>query len=212
MAKKEKVSFLFYYEYVEQFKLLEKDEIIAMLEDIVNFEKNGVTPVYEDRTLKSIWAMIFNNLSEDNQKYIERCNTAKANGSLGGRPPKNQNKPIGFEHNQSEPRKPDIDTHIDKDIYMCVDEQENEKNDSNFCHLNRTSKIEACKDCLKNAKCPLQTDSTFILEKGSSFEEWLAKRQVLSKRYVEQYKESSDLSEEESELLESYDYLNDHDE
>lgn len=215
MAKKEKVSFLYYYDYIDQFKILEKEEIITILEDIINFEKYGIIPNYEDRTMQSIWTMIYKNLSEDNKKYIEKCTIAQKNGSLGGRPSKSQNKPIGYPSNQEKPKgykkienefkKPDIDTHIEKDILLCVEEET--KTNCNFCHLERTYKIEACKDCLKNALCPLKTDPAFILEKNKSFEEWLAERQVLSQQFLSS-KCSSNEMDKIDEILEDYDYLN----
>ncbi len=223
MAKKEKVSFLYYYEYVEQFKLLEKEEIITIIEDIIHFEKEGMIPTYKDRTLQSIWNMIFKNLSEDNRRYIEKCKIAQKNGSLGGRPTENQNKPIGYTENQekpkgyknsknkkNKPKKPDIDTHIDKDIILCVEEKENSKNNTKFCHLERNSKIEACKDCLKNKICPLQTDPSFLLEKNKSFEEWLAERQVLNQQFLDS-KSSSEELDDIDDILEDYDYLNEED-
>lgn len=225
MAKKEKVSFLFYYDYLEQFKELTAEEIIDMIKSIIEYEKEDVEPVYEDRTLRSVWNFIKRRVDLDKANYQKTCeknkkiaeerwkrkilseeSTKSTTGTNG-----KKNVPLDTKNTDI-----DIDTHIDKDSFnnVCIKKEEISKEEnSNFCHLGRTSKIEACKDCLKNNKCPLKTDSQFQYEKGCSFDEWLAKL----KGFCEEENNNKNSVEEKERLqkemkeLEDYNWYEDND-
>lgn len=200
MAKKEKVSFLFYYDYLEQFQELTADEIIEMIQAAINYDRDGIEPNFEDRTLRSVWNFIKRRIDIDKVSYQKTCeknkkiaeerwkrkilSTESTTGTNG-----KKNVPHDTKNTDI-----DKDTHIDKDSFNCVynNKEENLKeeilNKKNFhCHLNRDSKIEACQNCLKNKQCPLKTDLQFQFEKGCSFEEWLAKKQALVEEILKKH-------------------------
>lgn len=204
MAKgKGKVSFMFYYDYLEKLEYLTAEEIVQILKDICKYDQEGVIPEYEDRTLKMVFSFIKDRLDRDKAAYNERCERSRENGSKGGRPRKGENleKPTGYFGLENKPKKPDKDKDKEIDNNVCV--YNNSKN-SRYCHLKRNYKIEACESCLKNSHCPLKTDPRFILEKGCKFEEWLAKRQVFTEQIITS---QAEISEEDMEILENYDYL-----
>ena len=232
MAKKEKVSFLFYYDYLEQFKELTADEIIDMIKSIIDYEKEDIEPVYEDRTLRSVWNFIKRRLDIDRASYQKTCeknkkiaeerwkrkilgeeSTKSTTGTNGKKNvPRATKNTTGTNGKKNVPRATkntdiDKDTHIDKDSFnnVCIKKEEISKEEnSNFCHLGRDTKIESCQKCLKNKQCPLRTDSQFILEHSCDFEEWLAKQ----KSFADSIIKESESPPTEIELFD-YDWLGD---
>lgn len=216
MAKKEKVSFLFYYDYLEQFKELTADEIIDMIKSIIDYEKEYIEPVYEDRTLRSVWNFIKRRLDIDKASYQKTCEKNKKIAEerwkrkiLGKESTKSTTGTNGGKNVPRATKNTDIDkdTHIDKDSFnnVCIKKEEISKEEnSNFCHLGRDTKIESCQKCLKNKQCPLRTDSQFIIEHNCDFEEWLAKQ----KSFADSIIKESESPPTEIELFD-YDWLGD---
>lgn len=209
MAKKEKISFLFSYKYIEYFKDLTGEETKQILNDMVEYDKNDVEPQYQDRVLKTIWNLIKTDMKENKEKYKEKCLKNSENQKERWRQ-KQENMQLNTSvYERTKKQKNDTnDTDIDKDIdiyNMCVYKEENIKEESseNFnCHLGRDSKIESCADCAKNQKCPFKTDSHFQLEKGCSFEEWLEKRKKLAEEIINSKHDPPDMN-----ILEDYNYF-----
>ena len=71
--------------------------------------------------VKMALASFINQWQRDCERYEETCNRNKANGLKGGRPPKNQNNPMGSNETQithsviSKPKKADNDNDKDND-------------------------------------------------------------------------------------------------
>ena len=203
---KGKHSFLFDYEFLDYFEYLEDSEIVQIIKDLVSYDRDGIIPNYNDRTLKTIFNKIKTILDERKIKYSAICERNKVNGSKGGRNKKsdktqeNPTEPTGLNKN---PENLDYDYDYDS-INVCNIKEETNK-EENICHFGNEFKTEACKDCLKKSICKNKTDPHFILEKGCDFETWLAKRQVLSKSIIDTHHDPPDFSE-----LENYEWYDDH--
>lgn len=221
MAKKDKVSFLFYYDYLEQFKELTSDEIIEMIEDMILYDRDGIEPTYQDRTLRSIWNFIKRRMDIDKSNYQKTCEKNKKNIEerwkkkiLEQNSTKNTNGINGKKNIPLDTIYTDIDKEkdIDNNIVCNIKEENVKEENSNFCQFKREYKIESCETCLKNKICPLKTASAFLYEKGCSFEEWLAKKQTLCEQIVNTPHDppSKELLKEMEELKD-YNWMEDND-
>lgn len=211
MAKKEKVSFLFYYDYLDQFKELTAEEILDIIQAAIDYDRDSIEPYFDDRTLRSVWNFIKRRIDIDKANYQETCKRNSENIKkrwekriLENLDTKNTTGKIGTKNNTTY-TDIDIDTHIDTDNSECGETKEEtfKEENLNFCHFKQTFKNESCKTCRKNVICPLETDPTFFLEKRCTFEEWLSKKRELAKLMLQRQQQ---LSAEEIELLDNYDY------
>ena len=86
-----KSSFLIYLDYKEQFNLLSNEELGQLLRAIMLYEETGkITEL--NGMLKMAFSFIKTQLDKDRQKYKEKCEKNKRNGSKGGRPKKQEDK------------------------------------------------------------------------------------------------------------------------
>lgn len=83
----DKISFLIYLEYEEQFKLLNDEELGKLIRAIMNYEKNGEIPQLEGM-LKMAFSFIKTRLDKDREKYKSKCEKNRENAKKGGRPKK----------------------------------------------------------------------------------------------------------------------------
>jgi len=117
---KDKKSFVIYCDLIDaidHLTTLEKGKLFEHLLDYVN-DKN---PVMKDRIILGSWKHIEQSLKRDLKKYEARAERSRDNGSLGGRPPKEPQKPSGLINNPDEPKKPDSDSDSDSVIVSDID-------------------------------------------------------------------------------------------
>ncbi len=87
----DKVSFLIYLEYEEQFNLLSDEQLGQLMRAIMSYEKTGKEPQL-DGMLKMAFSFIKTRLDKDREKYKSKCEKNKQNGAKGGRPKKQTQK------------------------------------------------------------------------------------------------------------------------
>ena len=85
----DKVSFLMYLDYEEQFDLLTNEQIGQLMRAIIKYEKTQEIPEMEGM-VKMAFSFIKTQLDRDREKYNKKCEKNKENGTRGGRPRKNQ--------------------------------------------------------------------------------------------------------------------------
>lgn len=85
----DKVSFLMYLDYEEQFDLLTNEQIGQLMRAIIKYEKTQEIPEMEGM-VKMAFSFIKTQLDRDREKYNKKCEKNRENGTRGGRPRKNQ--------------------------------------------------------------------------------------------------------------------------
>lgn len=85
----EKNSFLFYLDYEEHIELLTDEQIGQLIKAMIKYEKTGEVPELNGM-LKMAFSFIKTQLDRDREKYNQRCEKNKENGTKGGRPKKKQ--------------------------------------------------------------------------------------------------------------------------
>jgi len=116
----DKVSFLMYLDYEEQFNLLTDEQLGQLMRAIIKYEKTKEIPQL-DAELKMAFSFIKTQLDRDREKYQAKCEKNRENAKKGGRPKKQMvilevEKPNGFGENQMEAKKADKEDEEDKDI------------------------------------------------------------------------------------------------
>lgn len=216
-----KDSYIIHCDYDDHFKLLTNEELGRLIRDVTNYVRNGVLPQYskEDRVLNMAFSFMKTNLDIEKQKYIEKCERNRRNGSLGGRP-RNPEKPNGYEDNRVEAEKADTDTDTGTDTVTdtvtdtdtgtnkSVCDNNAHANNTSICHLGALFKNESCFRCMKKHKCKLPASPDFKLHHKESFEEY-------NKRIEEMYEQWCKEREARGESTDieffDYDWLNDND-
>lgn len=128
----EKNSFLLYYEYAEQFKLLSDRELGQLIRAVYQYELSQSEPALPPK-LQLAFSFIKSNLIRDRAKYDKKCETNRENGQKGGRPasddceeqPKpeaseNPKKPFGYSGLNEKPKKPDNDKDKENDSLVGI--------------------------------------------------------------------------------------------
>lgn len=108
MAKKG--SSILYHEWVLKYRdELTEAEFGKLYLAIVDYDHDGVEPVFEDRLLRTIWKEMKEGLDENRAKWDHRCKANRGNGKLGGRPkkkkeePETEGNPMGSDGLEEEP-------------------------------------------------------------------------------------------------------------
>lgn len=114
-----KTSFVFYTEYREYLELLSPEDVknlMLIIMDYVEFEKEPKKPNLSDRLLM-VWIGIKKRLDTDKVNYDKRCETSKRNGRLGGRPKKGEKMENlkNLTENLKKPKKADNEYDDDSD-------------------------------------------------------------------------------------------------
>ncbi|MCL2856085.1 MAG: DUF6291 domain-containing protein [Defluviitaleaceae bacterium] len=115
-----KKSFLIYYDYETHFEELTDTELGQLTRALLNYEKNGTIPVFEERTVKMAFSFIKRNLDADREKYAKVCQTRKEVAKKGGlaKAAKSKQKPpnaADMETDKETGTETVIDTDKDKD-------------------------------------------------------------------------------------------------
>ena len=152
----EKVSFLMYLDYEEQFNLLTNEELGQLVRAIMQYEKTRQEPELEG-TLKMAFSFIKTQLDRDREKYNKKCEKNRENAKRGGRPKKNQTenkKPNGFFENQTVAKKPDEDKEEDKEDDedkeedLLLKEQRESKLQQKFLECVGSTNLNAISECI----------------------------------------------------------------
>lgn len=85
----DKMSFLMYLDYEEQFNLLTDEEVGQLMRAIMQYEKTREIPKLDGMS-KMAFSFIKTQLDRDREKYNKKCEKNKENGTKGGRPKKTQ--------------------------------------------------------------------------------------------------------------------------
>ena len=114
-----KKSFIVYLDSLNILSELTTQQAGELFLAIYNYHLKGEMP--SEFWIKMALASFINQWQRDCERYEETCNRNKLNGLKGGRPPKNQNNPMGSNETQkthsviSKPKKADNDNDKDKD-------------------------------------------------------------------------------------------------
>lgn len=84
----DKVSFLMYLDYEEQFNLLSDEQLGQLIRAIMKYEKTKEVPEELEGMVKIAFSFIKAQLDRDREKYNDKCEKNRVNGSKGGRPKK----------------------------------------------------------------------------------------------------------------------------
>jgi hypothetical protein len=152
-----KKSFIVYLDSLNILSELTTQQAGELFIAIYNYHLRGEMPT--EFWVKMALASFINQWQRDCERYEETCNRNKANGLKGGRPPKNQNNPMGSSETQktqlviSKPKKADNDN--DKDNDNVTDKVTKEK-----------------KSIQKKIETPtLEEVKTWFIEQGSTAEQ-----------------------------------------
>lgn len=105
-------SFPVYLDYAKAVNKLSDDEAGKLFKALLEYADSGQDPQLEG-SLYAVFAIMQNQLDRDTEKYVQKCERLRQNGSKGGRPVRdkepngNQEKPNGY---PEKPKKPDTDT------------------------------------------------------------------------------------------------------
>ena len=108
-------SFPVYLDYSKAVNKLSDAEAGQLFKALLEYADSGQDPKLEG-SLYAVFAIMQNQLDRDTEKYVQKCERLRQNGSKGGRPVRdkepngNQEKPNGY---SLEPKKPDTDTVTD---------------------------------------------------------------------------------------------------
>lgn len=87
----DKISFLVYLDYEEQFDLLTDEQLGQLMRAIIKYEKTQQVPELTGMT-KMAFSFIKSQLDRDREKYKNKCEKNRENGAKGGRPKKEKQK------------------------------------------------------------------------------------------------------------------------
>lgn len=87
----DKISFLMYLDYEEQFNLLTDEQLGMLIRAIMKYEKTHEEPKLEGM-MKMAFSFIKAQLDRDREKYNNKCEKNRENGAKGGRPKKEKQK------------------------------------------------------------------------------------------------------------------------
>ena len=112
---KEKNSFMMYHTWINQFNMLSPEEFVNMVNNLYRSDK-GEDPILNTQMEKVIWEGMGFIVEANKVKWEERAAASRANGALGGAPPKltqeqsqilnnleTQNNPVGSPNNLNNP-------------------------------------------------------------------------------------------------------------
>lgn len=105
-------SFPVYLDYSKAVNKLSDAEAGQLFKALLEYADSGQDPQLEG-SLYAVFAIMQNQLDRDTEKYVQKCERLRQNGSKGGRPVRdkepngNQEKPNGY---PKKPKKPDTDT------------------------------------------------------------------------------------------------------
>lgn len=116
-------SFPVYLDYSKAVNKLSDAEAGQLFKALLEYADSGQDPPLEG-SLYAVFAIMQNQLDRDTEKYVQKCERLRQNGSKGGRPAKNkepnenQEKPFGF---AEKPKEADTDTVTDTDTDTVTD-------------------------------------------------------------------------------------------
>ena len=105
-------SFPVYLDYSKAVNKLSDAEAGQLFKALLEYADSGQDPQLEG-SLYAVFAIMQNQLDRDTEKYVQKCERLRQNGSKGGRPVRdkepngNQEKPNGY---PKKPKKTDTDT------------------------------------------------------------------------------------------------------
>jgi len=111
-VKRTAKSFPVYLDYSKAVTKLSDAEAGKLFKALLEYADSGQDPQLEG-SLYAVFAIMQNQLDRDTEKYVQKCERLRQNGSKGGRPVRdkepngNQEKPNGY---PKKPKKPDTDT------------------------------------------------------------------------------------------------------
>lgn len=132
-----KSSFIFHLESMEMLSDLDTEEVGTLFLAMVEYQRSGTEPKFDDRTLRTAWRHLSRRMDEDNAAYQEKCEKNRQNAKLGGAPEGNKNasknnrtvektterlskQPKTTENNPKQAKQPDPDPdpdpHTDPDL------------------------------------------------------------------------------------------------
>ena len=122
--KKEKKSLLLYYDYIEQFELLDDKQLRKLIYAMIDFDKDG-KEVRLDKMTTMAFVPIKRRLIEDKKKWEETCK--KNSENIKKRWAKEKDTTV-YECIREDTKNTDIDKEKDKDIEKDIDKESENNN------------------------------------------------------------------------------------
>ncbi len=123
--RKEKISLLLYYDYIDQFEMLDDSQFRKLIYSMIEFDRDGKEPEL-DKVSSMAFAFIKKRLILDKEKWKDQCNKNKEN--IEKRWNKNKEKNDSIQPNTTEyecirkdTKYTDIDIEIEKDIEKDIE-------------------------------------------------------------------------------------------
>ena len=108
-----KKSFILYTDTLDVLDVLTDEQAGQLLRAIRSYHCNSDEDLAQD--IKIAFSPFKNQFDRDHDKYLNVCEKNKINGSKGGRPPKNQDNPVGLLETHHNPNNLDSDSDSDSD-------------------------------------------------------------------------------------------------
>lgn len=128
-----KKSFVLYSDLIHTVKKMPKEKAGELFLHMLEYV-NDLDPKTDDLLIELAFEPIKQQLKRDLEKWEERAERSRKNGSLGGRPKKNpeepketQNNPLGFSGTQTNPDEPRKPVNVNDNVSVNVNDNVNKK-------------------------------------------------------------------------------------
>ena len=159
-----KDGFVFHDDYYELMSELTPNEQSTMLFAMVNFNRTGEEPEFEDRLLRVVWAAISARMKADAEAYRERCEKNRANAAK-------RSTAIASDGKRSQAMAADID--IDTDIEIDIDKKHNTAFDRFWSEYPKKVGKKAAERAFNTAKKSATVDTMIAaIQKQKQGEQW----------------------------------------
>lgn len=117
MAKREKNSFILFYEWEDSIRSLTDEQAGQLLRALFAYEKRGEQYTGGDPAVELAMGFLYASLDRNREKYEETCRKRSAAGKKGGAPKGNQNarKDENKQNKQKQAKQPDSDSDSDSE-------------------------------------------------------------------------------------------------
>ncbi len=132
MAKREKNSFILFYEWEDSIRSLTDEQAGQLLRALFAYEKRGEQYTGSDPAVALAMGFLYASLDRNREKYEEICRKRSAAGKKGGAPRGNQNarKDENKQNKQKQTKQPDSDSDSERDSERVSESENDSERDS----------------------------------------------------------------------------------
>lgn len=146
MAKREKNSFILFYEWEDSIRSLTDEQAGQLLRALFAYEKRGEQYTGSDPAVALAMGFLYASLDRNREKYEETCRKRSAAGKKGGAPRGNQNarKDENKQNKQKQAIQPDSESDSDSERdseRVSESENESERDSESPCGADGTETV-----------------------------------------------------------------------